>query len=75
MSKNLTEEDLESAFEYFADYKPEPDRNIWLSGDDLDAKEIIGMHIAEFIDLDWKALTAQGWQCFIQPNGMVKLRR
>lgn len=75
MAKYLTKKAIDGAIKHFEDYRPEPDRNIWLSMEDLEAEEIIGLHVTEFIDMDWRALKAQGWEWAIQPNGMVKLRK
>ncbi len=74
--KNLTPEMIDNLAECLANYQPpEPDRAIPLSSGDLGAKEIITMHATEFVDLDWKKLKAQGWEWFIYPNGMIKLRK
>ena len=76
MTKYLTEKVLTKAMKRIEEDALEPIIPIGtpLGFEDLDAKEIISVHVADYVEIDTKALIAQGYTKHkLYPNGWVKL--
>ena len=74
MTKHLTEKTLNDALNHFENYTHKAMIGVPIGHEDLNASGIVVVHVSDYVEMDTKALIAQGYTKHrLYPNGWMKL--